>query len=98
VPVYCNIHPKMLSYVVVLENGAFARTDAAGDFEIRGVPAGHVVLNAWIPGAERVSRELELGPAATARVDLELRRVQKTPTHKRKDGSEYPKKPYGREG
>jgi plastocyanin len=98
VPVYCNIHPEMISYVVVLENAAFARTDAAGDFEIRGVPPGRLVLNAWVPGAERVSRELEFRPGGRARVELELRRLEKTPKHKRKDGSEYPKKsPYGRE-
>jgi plastocyanin len=32
VPVYCNIHPQMLSYVVVLENDAFAVTAADGSF------------------------------------------------------------------
>ena len=96
VPVYCNIHPKMISYVVVLENSAFARTDAAGDFEIRA-PAGRVTLNAWIPGAQRVSRELELREGEPARVELELQQLEKTQGHKRKDGSDYPKKPYGRE-
>jgi plastocyanin len=95
VPVYCNIHPKMLSYVVVLENGAFARTDAAGGFEIRA-PSGRVTLNAWIPGAERVSRELELREGERAQVELELHRVERTPRHKRKDGSDYPKRPYKR--
>jgi len=95
VPVFCNIHPKMLSYVVVLENGAFARTDAAGAFEIRA-PAGRVTLNAWIPGAERVSRELELREGERARVELELRRTERTPKHKRKDGSDYPERPYKR--
>ena len=30
VPVYCNIHPQMISYVVVLENRAFAVTGEDG--------------------------------------------------------------------
>ena len=92
VPVYCNIHPKMISYVAVLENSAFATTDAAGGFEIRAAPAGRVTLNAWMPGAERVSRELELAPGQRATVELEVRQLERTPGHKRKDGSRYPDK------
>ncbi|MFI5217448.1 MAG: hypothetical protein ACHQ3O_12985, partial [Candidatus Limnocylindria bacterium] len=51
VPVYCNIHPHMISYVVVLENPAYAVTGADGKFEITGAPPGPVTVNAWIPGA-----------------------------------------------
>ena len=91
VPVYCNIHPKMISYVVVLENRAFTSTDASGGFEIRGVPVGRVTLNAWVPGAERVSRDLELAAGERVHVELELQ-VQGIPPHKRKDGSRYPDK------
>ena len=40
VPVYCNIHPHMISYVVVLENPTYAVTGADGAFEIRGAPPG----------------------------------------------------------
>lgn len=95
VPVYCNIHPRMISYVAVLENDAFATTDASGEFEIRGAPPGRVVLHAWIPGAERVSREIELHEGQPAVLELELRSLEKVRPHKRKDGSEYPKKrPY----
>jgi len=92
VSVYCNIHPKMISYVVVLENGAFTSTDASGAFEILGAPAGQVTLNAWMPGAERASRELELAAGGRAEVELEHQQVEKTPPHKRKDGSSYPEK------
>ena len=60
VPVYCNIHPQMISYVVVLEHRAFQVTGEDGAFELRGVRPGKVALNAWMPGAQRVSRELEL--------------------------------------
>jgi hypothetical protein len=91
VPVYCNIHPKMISYVAVLENGAFATTDAAGGFEIRA-PAGPVTLHAWMPGAERVTRELELSPGERVALALEVRQVERIGKHKRKDGSNYPEK------
>jgi plastocyanin len=93
VPVYCNIHPQMLSYVVVLENEAFALTGEDGAFELRGVRAGAIALNAWAPGAQRVTRELELAPGAELAVDLTLELVQKTPPHTRKDGTPYPPPP-----
>lgn len=93
VPVYCNIHPQMISYVVVLENGAFAVTGEDGAFELRGVHAGAIVLNAWLPGAQRVTKEFELAPGAELDVDLELAQTQTTPPHTRKDGTPYPPPP-----
>ncbi|MEX2207267.1 MAG: hypothetical protein WEF50_13645 [Myxococcota bacterium] len=93
VPVYCNIHPQMLSYVVVLENDAFALTGEDGAFELRGVRPGALALNAWMPGAQRVARELELAPGAELEVALELELTQTTPPHTRKDGTPYPPPP-----
>jgi len=91
VPVYCNIHPYMISYVVVLENDAFAVTDADGSFVISNVPAGRFTLNAWMPGAQRASQEVEIRPGEEARAALDLVESEKIPAHKRKDGSDYPR-------
>jgi plastocyanin len=93
VPVYCNIHPHMIAYVVVLENDAFALSDADGRFRIDGAPAGRHVLHAWTPGAERVSREVEVRPGASVEVALELV-AGRIPPHTRKDGSDYPRPGY----
>jgi plastocyanin len=93
VPVYCNIHPRMIAYVAVLENDAYAVTDAGGRFELRGVPAGRHVLHAWTPGAERVSRELEVRPGETLEVSFEIE-AGRIPPHTRKDGSPYPRPGY----
>jgi len=96
VPVYCNIHPQMISYVVVLENRAFAVTSEDGAFELRGVHAGRVALNAWMPGAQRVTRELDLAAGADTELELTLEQTQAAPSHLRKDGTPYPPpKPYG---
>jgi plastocyanin len=98
VPVYCNIHPDMISYVVVLENRAFAVTGEDGAFELRGVRPGKLALNAWLPGAQRVTREIELTAGATLAVDLELAQTQTIPPHLRKDGTPYPPlQDYGRD-
>jgi plastocyanin len=91
VPVYCNIHPHMISYVVVLENPAYATTGADGRFEIAGAPAGPVTLNAWIPGAERVSQALTLEPGVASEAVLELIASERIAPHTRKDGSPYPR-------
>lgn len=50
-----------------------ATSDAAGRFEIRGVPPGRYVLRAIAHGfAERTVRPLEVRPGAIARVELRL--------------------------
>ncbi|RIL05765.1 MAG: hypothetical protein DCC71_09105 [Proteobacteria bacterium] len=98
VPVYCNIHPQMLSYVVVLENDAYAVTAADGRFAIDGVPADtDLVLNAWAPGAPRVSQPLRVAPGQAAAATFTIQQTERIPPHKRKDGSDYPKPGYDRE-
>lgn len=94
VPVYCNIHPQMLSYVAVLENDAFALTTKDGTFEIGGIPAGDLVLNAWTPGAPRVSQPLVVAPGQTVEVQLRVDQSERIEPHKRKDGSDYPEEAY----
>jgi plastocyanin len=89
VPVYCNIHPHMIAYVVVLENAAYALAQPDGRFSIRGVPPGRHLLHAWTPGAEPVRREVEVTPGGVVRAELELT-AGAIPGHKRKDGSDYP--------
>lgn len=90
VPVYCNIHPHMISYVVVLENPAYALTGADGRFEIPGAPLGPVTVNAWTPGAARVSQDLMLAEGTESEIELELVANERIESHKRKDGSPYP--------
>lgn len=47
VRVYCNIHPDMLSSVLVLPNPYFALTDEDGFFVITSVPSGDYTLSVW---------------------------------------------------
>ena len=94
VPVYCNIHPQMLSYVVVLENDAYSVTEADGRFAIDGIPLGtDLTLNAWAPGAKRVSQPLRVDSQPGAEVQLRIEQTEGIAPHKRKDGSDYPPPP-----
>jgi plastocyanin len=89
VPVYCNIHPHMIAYVIVLENAAYALASPDGSFRIHDVPEGRHTVYAWTPGAEPARRELEVTAGGTVSADFELVGGA-IPSHKRKDGSDYP--------
>lgn len=46
IPIKCNIHPWMRSYVSVIDHPFFAVTGADGSFEISGLPPGEYTLEA----------------------------------------------------
>lgn len=47
VVVGCNIHDQMVAYIHVVNTPYFAKTDAAGQARISGLPPGKYVLKAW---------------------------------------------------
>lgn len=50
VPVKCNQHPWMKSYIGVLKHPFFAVSGEDGSFEIKGVPPGKYTVVAWHEG------------------------------------------------
>lgn len=56
-PIYCNIHSRMVSFVVAVPTPWVAQPDGEGRFVLRDVPAGSYRLHAWHErgGAEAVS-------------------------------------------
>jgi plastocyanin len=66
-PIYCNIHSKMVSFVVAVPTPFVAQPDGRGNFVLRGVPAGSYVLHAWHErGSSEITREINV-PAAGLR-------------------------------
>jgi plastocyanin len=47
IPVKCNVHAWMRSYAAVMEHPYFAVTGEAGTFEMKNVPRGEYVFEAW---------------------------------------------------
>lgn len=47
IPIKCDVHGWMKSYVGVLPHPFFAVTGADGKYEIKGVPAGDYTVTAW---------------------------------------------------
>ena len=46
-PIKCDVHPWMGGYVSVLPHPFFSLTSLNGKFEIRNLPAGTYLLEAW---------------------------------------------------
>ena len=47
IPVKCNVHPWMHSFIAVINNPFFAVTGEGGSFDIRGLPPGTYTIEAW---------------------------------------------------
>ena len=71
IPVKCNQHPWMRAYVGVLQHPFFAVTDAAGRFEIKGVPAGTYTLVAWHEKYQQgLTQSVTVGPGGAVTSDF----------------------------
>jgi plastocyanin len=78
----CNIHDKMIAWVLVVDTPYFARTDASGQATLKGLEPGAYTLRAWrsamrkeqagealeINDSEPVPRQLRVPSAEEPRV------------------------------
>ena len=55
---FCNIHPAMAAYVVVVDSPYYAVTNREGEFSLTGVPAGQYTYHAWRAGAATITGKL----------------------------------------
>lgn len=92
VPIGCNIHDWMLSYIVVVDTPWFGTTDTAGTLTLTDLPAGRYKLSAWHPRLRQADeREVTLTGDEISAVDLSLRlrpdrRIRRAPSS---GGSKY---------
>jgi plastocyanin len=93
VRIYCNVHPRMVSYIVVAPNRFAAQPSADGAFTLDSVPPGRYRLHVW---HERVAAEVvkEITVTATGAVGGEVQvtldaRGYRWQPHKNKFGQEY---------
>jgi plastocyanin len=93
VRVYCNVHPRMVAYVLVMENRYYAQPGNDGSFTIDNVPSGHYRMHVW---HERIPSEVVKDVAAGAgrsepelQISLNARGYQWEP-HRNKYGRNYP--------
>jgi plastocyanin len=90
VRVYCNIHPQMVGFVMVVDSDLVAVTGPDGAFRFDGVPSGARVVRAWHEEGGDVRQPVTVGggaePALSIRIDVS---GFKRDPHKNKYGKEY---------
>jgi plastocyanin len=71
VAIGCNIHDRMSGFVVVVATPYAARTDAAGNAHIAGVPDGAATLRLWSPAirapGNQIVQRVAITPAGLSR-------------------------------
>ncbi len=93
VRVYCNIHPQMVGFVMVVDSGYVAVTGPDGSFRFDNVPAGSHTVKAWHEeGKEGADVSLPVTvrsggePPVSLSIDVS---ATPPPPHKNKYGKDY---------
>lgn len=90
--VYCNIHPRMTSFVVVVPSPWFAQAGNDGRWSIDGVPAGEYTLTVWHERAQPVTAPVTVSANGLGGLTTALdARGYRFAEHKNKFGREYDK-------
>jgi plastocyanin len=91
VRVYCNIHPQMVGFLMVVDADFAAVTDRSGTFRFEGVPAGSWTLKAWHEEGAETSVPLIVPAAGSAPLSVSIdTSAYRSIPHKNKYGKEYP--------
>jgi plastocyanin len=88
VSVYCNMHPQMVGYILVVPGSLYVHAGSDGFYRIAGVPAGHHRVVAWTPNAKPAVSEVDVADGEPATVELTLHASHQG-QHTNKDGLPY---------
>jgi plastocyanin len=91
VRIYCNIHPQMAAYIMVVDGRRYSQTGADGAVTLPAVPPGKHALRAWDEkGGEWTGAvEVASGKPSSVAIVLDGSSWRETP-HKNKYGKDYP--------
>jgi plastocyanin len=95
VRVYCNIHPQMVGFVMVVDSDFAAVTGPDGKFRFEGVPPGNWTLKVWHEEAQAEGSSpvaVRSRQETAAPVSLDVSSFKPAP-HKNKYGRDYPPQP-----
>jgi plastocyanin len=70
IPVKCNIHAWMKSYIAVLDHPYFAVTDSSGRFGWKDLPPGEYVIAAWHETLGEQTQKVSVARAGTVAADF----------------------------
>lgn len=77
VKIFCEIHAKMQSNILVLQNPYFRVVKPGETFKLEKVPAGTYTLAAWHDYWQPVSKEITVRAGEKTKADLTLSNVQR---------------------
>jgi plastocyanin len=91
VRVYCNIHPQMVGFVMVVDSDVSAVTGPDGTFRLADVPPGTYTLRAWHEEAaeSQTTVTVRAGNDSPVALRLDVSGFRPAP-HKNKYGKDYP--------
>jgi hypothetical protein len=70
IPIRCNVHPWMKSYIGVVDNPFYAVTGKDGSFSLKGLPPGEYTLEVWTASFGTQERHLTVRAGETATADF----------------------------
>ena len=73
IPVKCNVHAWMKSYIAVMEHPYFAVTATDGTFRFEGLPSGNYVVAVWHEKFGELTQPLTVAAKADSKVSLTYR-------------------------
>ena len=77
IPVKCNVHPWMRSYIAVFKHPYFAVTGKDGSFDLRNLPPGEYTVKAWHEKLGMMPQKITVAAGEAKKVDF----VFKAPGH-----------------
>ncbi len=70
IPVKCNIHPWMKSYIAVFNHPFFSVSAQDGTFTIKGLPAGNYTIAAWHEKYGEVTQKITVKAKESSTLDF----------------------------
>lgn len=89
VNVYCNIHPDMVSQILVLNNPWFAKTGSDGAFRIDDIPPGEYTLRVWHELGGEITKKILLSAGENHVEALRISSTVASLSHRNKFGKPY---------
>ena len=89
--IFCNVHYRMVAYVLILDTPFYTKVDQNGQFSLADLPKGKGVLTVWHERAKKALKKIELPYVGKIEIELPITK-RRIPEHNRKSGKSYKKK------
>src|SRR2546423_1910799 len=70
IPMRCNVHPWMRSYIAVFKHPFFAVTGKGGRFELSNLPPGNYTIEAWHEKLGTSTQKISVGAGVTKELEF----------------------------